>query len=98
MPAWTATLPGEATSDGILDRCQPIPDCNANGVHDACDIAFGLGQDYPAFFECMAGPGVAPTLPYGGCVSLCLDAYDVDSDNDIDMVDFASFQVGYGQP
>ncbi len=33
------------TPDGILDLCQVHPDCNTNGLTDACDILHGTSRD-----------------------------------------------------
>ncbi|HVP11773.1 MAG TPA: hypothetical protein VMV94_11370 [Phycisphaerae bacterium] len=47
--------------------------------------------DFPDFAACLAGPG-APVDP------ACLAAFDADGDGDVDLFDFAAFQVDYVPP
>jgi len=55
-------------------------DLNGDGVVD--------GADFAAFAGCLAGPGI-------GILAGCNDA-DLDLDEDVDVVDFASFQLNFG--
>jgi len=50
-------------------------------------------DDYTVFADCLAGPGAtpAPTDPQV-TVQECLDVFDSDRDDDVDLADFASFQ------
>ena len=62
-----------------------IPDCNANGYTDACDIASNRSHDFdsdgvPDECQCHAPP------------------QDTDGDADVDLVDFSSFQNCFNGP
>ncbi len=80
-------------------------DCNANRVPDECeaigggdfdaDGAISLG-DYAALEDCLAGPGLPPAPPEPACVDAYLNAFDFNADDDVDVDDFASFQVVFG--
>jgi len=47
--------------------------------------------DFDYFADCMLGPGVPPNQD-------CLDAFDVDSDGDVDLRDLGGFQAAFGWP
>lgn len=49
--------------------------------------------DYQAFEACFRNSG--PTTPLGAEFQACIDAYDVDADNDLDMRDLASFLITF---
>ncbi len=53
-------------------------------------------DDGAVFVDCLAGPRALPT-PTDPQVtaSQCLDVFDVDADEDVDLVDFVSFQEGF---
>lgn len=56
------------------------------------------GYDFMAFAECMSGPDVRPAPDDSSitlCEVLCYNALDFDDDMDIDILDFAEFQVVY---
>ena len=62
----------------------PLPgDCDENGSINSLDAA-GL-------IACLAGPGMTPPASGGGCD--CLETFDFDTDDDIDLLDFAVFQT-----
>ena len=46
-----------------------------------------------ALAACLFGPGVLPQPLPPLTVGECLDVFDWDSDNDVDLTDFASFQA-----
>ncbi len=48
-------------------------------------------DDFEAFDACFIGPDSVIDSP-----SICLDAFDVDKDKDLDLVDFARFQQAIG--
>ncbi len=52
--------------------------------------------DYTVFADCLAGPDASPT-PTIDDVDLaeCLDHFDGDTDNDVDLADFAGFQAAF---
>jgi DNA-binding beta-propeller fold protein YncE len=69
------------------DECDTIENGDANGDADV-DL-----DDYAAFFDCAAGADQEPTPSSPECASACLSAFDLDGDNDVDLIDFALLQV-----
>ena len=66
---------------------QPFPkpgDLNTDGDVDLVD--------YSGFADCMAGPDTAPQPTPPTSVQECLDAFDFDGDQDVDLRDFQEFQ------
>ncbi len=59
---------------------QPPGDCNATGIADLLDHA--------DFADCLSGPGGGLLMPDCNC-------FDVDADNDADLLDFAELQVAF---
>ncbi len=52
--------------------------------------------DYAVFADCMAGPGSAPTPTIDDVdAAECLDHFDANADNDIDLADFNEFQMAF---
>ena len=94
----------DCNSNGITDACEiaagSSTDCNSNGIHDECDPIGGgdydangiidLG-DHEFFVDCLAGPNVPPTPTDAECINLCLEAFDDDTDGDVDLADSAAF-------
>lgn len=83
----------------------PEADCNGNSVADACESiaegdydADGLvhWEDFEAFGNCWSGPGSAPAPAQITCAPVCLAAFDLAGDGDIDLADFATFQTLFG--
>jgi hypothetical protein len=75
-----ATIAAALTFLAGAAQAQFSADGNADGVIDI--------TDYGAFHDCMAGPGTNPSV---GCWM-----FDTDLDVDLDMADFAAFQVQFG--
>ena len=82
-------------------------DCNDNTIPDECDTievcdfddGGNLGvDDYLAFEDCLGGPNVVPNPQVSECVNACLAAFDSDADTDVDLKDFAEFQVAFTGP
>lgn len=81
-------------------------DCNGNSVADACETiadgdydADGVVQwaDFVAMADCWSGPGEAPAPIQVTCAPVCLAAFDLAGDGDIDLADFAAFQPLFEQ-
>jgi hypothetical protein len=68
-------------------------DCNANGMPDWQDF-----DDLPAFTDCMAGPDSPPMPTDKACAAACLNAFDSNGDEDVDVDDFAEFMVQFTGP
>jgi hypothetical protein len=76
-------------------------DCNENSVPDECDV-IGAGNfdgdedvdldDHYGLVSALAGPGQTPGYPTPECLAAYLDAFDFDTDSDVDLRDFAAFQ------
>ncbi len=64
------------------DSSPQVADCNNNCVVELID--------YRCFFECLAGP-------QGGLTAAC-EIFDLDSDLDVDLADFYSFQSLFERP
>ena len=56
----------------------------------------GHTDDYKEFWDCMSGPDTPPRPSALECSALCLQAFDGDSDNDIDLFDAAEFTREFG--
>lgn len=94
--------------NGIADRFDLIAgtslDCNANAIPDLCETIAGgdfdrdgdrdLDDSY-AFADCFSGPASQPLPAVAACVHVCLDAFDLDADQDIDLRDFAGFTTAF---
>ncbi len=52
-------------------------------------------DDSATFVSCMAGPNVLPDPPQQTTVQECLDAFDGDMENDVDLADFAKLQMAF---
>jgi outer membrane protein assembly factor BamB len=99
-PRWSVAVPnvnigGPALGmDGTLVVCGVGTDVRAFrtlfGDFDL-DDAVAL-DDYAVFAECMSGPNAAPAPMPPPTPAECLDAFDADNDQDIDLLDFAEFQ------
>ncbi len=82
-------------------------DCNGNGIPDECDTisggdfdgngVVGLG-DWSAFVDCMAGPSAPPNPSASQCAEMCLQAFDLNGDNVVDIVDGAELLVTFAGP
>ncbi|HPM23233.1 MAG TPA: hypothetical protein PLP66_04970 [Phycisphaerae bacterium] len=76
----------DCNADGRPDECETIPfgDFDVDGDVDFDDFAIDA--------DCLGGPGVPPIPNAPNCMSACLAAFDFDSDQSIDLRDFAAFQ------
>ncbi|NOX58374.1 MAG: hypothetical protein GXP29_05875, partial [Planctomycetes bacterium] len=101
------SLDRDCNEDRIPDYCDTDTgvagmDCNFNGIGDKCDAA-SVGDfdangtldliDFGYLADCQAGPGTSSTPSDGGCVAMCFQVFDADADGDIDLQDFAAFQM-----
>jgi hypothetical protein len=71
-------------------------DADSDGFGDACDGPFDAdhdgdvdGADYLSFSSCLDGPGTVVTIP-------CREVHDGDEDDDVDLLDWAAFQLFFG--
>lgn len=55
-------------------------------------------EDYSIFADCMAGPGIPPSPNPPMTTQACLDAFDLDGDDDVDLFDFTGFLAIYAGP
>jgi hypothetical protein len=97
--------------DWVGDTCDNCPadfnpdqqDSDGNGVGDACETCPGDFDgdgdvdlnDYQVFTDCMAGPNASPNPAPPITPQDCLDVFDFDIDNDLDLPDFAGFQASF---
>ncbi len=102
----TAGSSADCNTNGAPDACDIADgtslDCNATGVPDDCEpIAGGDfdadGQVTLVDFEwlpgCLGGPNTPPAPTPADCRDACLRAFDADDDGDVDLGDFARFQL-----
>ncbi len=69
------------------DDCS-LGDTNGDDTIDLCD--------FPALFDCLAGPDAVLT-PFGtGSAGLCLHRFDYDGDADVDMSDLSRWFLCVG--
>jgi Zn-dependent metalloprotease len=59
-----------------------------------CDGNVNL-NDYATFADCLSGPYVMPDPPLPVTPSTCLDTFDADADDDVDLSDFAVLQTTF---
>ncbi len=83
------TLAGNLDDPNNLIAIKPVPgdfsgDCNT-------DLT-----DYVSFFDCAAGPGLLPDPLAPITSQQCLDAFDFDHDNDVDLRDFGGLADVFG--
>jgi hypothetical protein len=78
-------------------------------IHNTNNVTFmviGLGDfdtdgdveldDYAFFADCMAGPGATPSPALPDVTPQdCLDAFDFEPDDDVDLADFEGFQLAF---
>lgn len=80
--------PNQCDIDGNLvgGMCEPEGDFD----HDPdCDSDL---DDFAVFFDCLAGPNATPNPTPPTTSQDCLDAFDFDLDNDVDLRDFDELQ------
>jgi len=51
--------------------------------------------DYASLFDCLSGPGAAPSPADPTCVETCLAVFDIDGDGAIGMTDVADFTTSF---
>jgi hypothetical protein len=96
MDVFTSISDNPAVSFGLVDNVKVFvthtPGTNGDWDNDSnVDI-----DDFQAFEDCMGGPGLTPDPSSGlGCASTCNGVFDADLDDDMDMGDFAEFQVQF---
>ncbi|MHC4063518.1 MAG: hypothetical protein ACYSUQ_14280 [Planctomycetota bacterium] len=90
---------GDCNSNGTPDQCET--DCNSNGMPDDCEVIMQGDfdadgdvdlDDHTACSDCLGAPSVPPDPTSFDCRSLCLQAFDGNSDGSIDLQDFRAFQ------
>jgi glucose/arabinose dehydrogenase len=79
-----------AGTDGEIYKIVPAARPDPPSPHDYDNDGFVTPFDTGKFVDCLSGPD----MPFNDC--LC-DVYDVDTDSDVDLKNFASFQLAFGQ-
>jgi len=96
----------DCDANGVGDACAiaagTADDCNSNVIDDACETISGGDfdgsgtvdlSDHTFLADCVSGPGPAPSPASAACTAMCLDAFDSDADNDVDLRDLSNFQI-----
>ncbi|MCK4658656.1 MAG: FG-GAP repeat protein, partial [Phycisphaerae bacterium] len=94
----------DCNANDLLDTSELSPgtDCNANNVLDECEVFYpgdlngdgvlNLG-DYSNFHECVTDPCESPPCEPRLYEDPCCAPADIDSDGDVDLLDFAALQT-----
>lgn len=92
-------------SMGPTDGSGEFEGWNIDDIQIFGDVLAGLGDidrdgdvdhaDLRAFDACLFGPGVVPAPSAPMAAADCLDAFDFDADNDIDLDDFQQFTQAF---
>ncbi|MCP4591283.1 MAG: hypothetical protein GY842_11085 [bacterium] len=101
----------DCNNNDVPDECDVAggtsPDCNSNLTPDECDDVSGGDyntsggldlDDFAALVDCLGGPDQTPTPSAPECLDLCIEAFDDDSDGDVDLEDFREFQEQFAGP
>ena len=99
-PAFFAACELDTDNDGVPDGDDDCPATPGGTLVDQRGCAQGDFdadgevnlEDWPVFTDCMAGPYRRPTPTPPTSVPQCLNAFDFNDDNDVDLADYASFQ------
>ncbi len=87
----------DCNTNGVPDECDITEglsrDCNKNGLPDDCEVLQQTGIAH--LIDCLGGPESAPLPANVECAALCLQALDTDSDDDVDLRDYAEFLLTY---
>ncbi len=93
----------DCNGNGVPDGCEGY-DCNENDLLDDCET-FADGDfdndgdvdpdDFAALAGALAGPGVPLDVTPPECIDVYLAVFDADGDDDLDLADFAMFQVQF---
>ncbi len=92
----------DCNRNGIADDLDILDgnssDCNGTAIPDECEAIGDYDgdanvdlDDYGQWDPCMTGSDAGPYTP--GC-----ESFDLDTDGDVDLLDFAGFQVLFGCP
>lgn len=73
----------DCNGTAVPDECEAIGDYNGDGNVDL--------DDYAQWDACLTGPNAGP-------LTLGCESFDLDTDIDVDLLDFALFQVLFGCP
>ncbi len=100
---------GLCPDDGVFcngaEYCDAYAGCVSTGyacskrfcdeAADACVLDFNDPAQEPAeLASCLFGPGAEPTPMAGAlCTASCLDRFDIDLDDDVDLMDFSMYQA-----
>ncbi len=63
----------------------------------AGDVDFDRDVDIADLAYCLGGPGVPPDPSLPATPDMCTNAFDVDTDDDVDLKDFGEFQTAFSK-
>lgn len=91
--SYEVTPPEEPTGEDCFEGTVFFDGTTMPIEGDECCARLGL-NDHAMLVECLAGPGRAPGPTQPLTAQDCLDAFDCDGDNDVDLLDVGGFQRG----
>ncbi len=86
--AWSLRPAGDACGSSGAGTCLSLDVCDGAGT---CQLGEVTLFDYAEFSDCLGGP--TPAL-----LSPCCQTFDAAPDNDVDLADYAEFQVAFTGP
>ena len=87
---------GTESCDPNLDCVSSYDVCEGMGCDEDNDVCYddGSSETFILFEDCFSGPNQTPAPDStAACLSSCLGQFDFDLDGDVDLMDYATYQI-----